>query len=62
MLTRPILETFATQDTAVVVDTLRRTQVLDTETGDAVLGYLAGNHPERYAAVLAMLDSDEVAA
>lgn len=59
MLTTAILENLAQRDTAEVVDILRSRQLVDTDAGDAVLGYLAGNHPDRYRAVIVALARGE---
>jgi hypothetical protein len=60
MLTPQVLDTFVTMDTGDVVRVLRDHQLLDTDAGDAVLGYMAGNHPTRYLALLSALDRAEV--
>ena len=50
-LTSSVLETFALKDTSRQIEILKRTG-LDTDAADKVLGYLAGNHAERYRALM----------
>lgn len=55
MLTANVLETFGTLDTSRQVAILRDHQLIDTPPGDAVMGHLAGNSPERYRALVTAL-------
>jgi hypothetical protein len=55
MLTPDVMKVFASLDTGKQVAALRRTG-LETKATDDVMGYLAGNHPERYSALVDALD------
>lgn len=57
MLTSQVLDTFSTLDTARQVAILTGSQLLDTPPGDAVMGRLAGSHPERFDALVTALAS-----
>lgn len=56
-LNKDHLSAFARLDTRKQVAALKRCGI-DTEAADAVLGHLAGNHPERYGALRTALDRD----
>lgn len=55
MLTPDTLATFASLDTSRQASILADHQLLDTDAGDAVMGHLAGVHPERYDALVVAL-------
>lgn len=57
MLDSNVLATFAQKDTSRQVEILKRTG-LDTEAADKVLGYLAGNHVDRYRALMDAIARD----
>lgn len=53
-LTESVLTTFARLSTRRQVDAIKRAGI-ETEAADVVLGHLAGNHPDRYRALLVAL-------
>ncbi len=55
MLQSDTLAVFARLDTSRQVSILTQSQTLDTPEGDAVLGHLAGNHPDEYRALVIAL-------
>ncbi len=57
-LTVDVLKVFANSDTARQVQILRRVG-LETDAADKVLGYLAGNHTERYRALMQAIAANE---
>lgn len=59
-LNSDVLNVVAGLDTERVVKLLTSRQLLDTDAGNAVLGHLAGVHPERYQAVMTALGRDEL--
>ena len=58
MLTPKVADVFAREDTERQVSILKGSQLLDTEVGDALMGHLAGSHPERYSALIVALARD----
>lgn len=52
MLTPSILDVFANLDTTEQVRVFRTRQLTDTTAADAVLGYMAGMHHDRYTALI----------
>ena len=55
MLQSDTLAVFASLNTSRQVNILTQSQTLDTPEGDAVLGHLAGNHPDEYRALVIAL-------
>lgn len=53
------LAAFARMDTRKQLSALRRCGV-ETGAADVVLGYLAGNHPDRYSALKVALERDDM--
>lgn len=53
------LAAFARMDTRKQVAALKRCGI-ETGAADAVLGFLAGNHPDRYRALTVALERDDM--